>query len=270
MEDFMMKKVMVVCVFLLCTAAGIAHENMLTSGREWVYQEMLPDYENMTEEQIKKGEILYKKNIHMLAVGDKTVFDGLACHEIVHRIDGTEVLFGYACEKDGKLYLYALYTGEVAGFSQPINYTKCQWQLLYDFDATIGTPSEMGWMTDGCHLCEIDTIDVKGHKYVRQIWKDTNGWQKCIVDGVGCETGLLFIENITTNGATTMFVECRDKGDSIFTANDFNVGPITNGITTIQTSPRTVSPLYDLQGRRQDTAPRKGIYIQGGKKRVAR
>jgi hypothetical protein len=148
-------------------------------------------------------------------------------------------------------------------------------ELLLSFDPDIINKN----MTDYDKITTVksDSIIVNGRRFCRHRYGTEEWFEKSEiigVEGIGFyRNGLVLGMNFERPTCICDYMEfkaCNVNGECIFTANDFNVGPITNGITTIQTSPRTVSPLYDLQGRRQDTAPRKGIYIRGGKKRVAR
>jgi hypothetical protein len=240
---------------------------MLTEGREWIYKELLPDYESMTEEQIRNGVVPYTASFHSLLVGKTVMFENKECHEILHRKDEESTLFGYAYEEGCKIFFYALFADDVEGFSQPINYIKNQWQVLYDFSATVGMASEMVWLWSGFSLADIGIISVNGCQYTRQVWKSEDNGIYLIVEGIGSETGFLYIENITTNGASTQFVECRDKGQRIFTCEDFNATSgindfrATSGLTNAKSS-----EYYDLQGRRLAAPPAKGVYIQDGRK----
>ena len=244
--------------------------DMLSVGREWVYKESVPDDTRLTDEEIFSGVVLpYKISYHSLLVGKSTSFDGKECYEILHRYDNTEQVFGYAYEEEGKLYYYALYSGIVDGFSQPLNFINDQWHLLYNWKSEVGVPSDMFWMSSWYSLGGVDTISVNSRNFVRQTWRhvydDGRSVSQPVVEGIGCETGFLYILNITTNGASTLFVECRENGECIFTADDFNVAPVIDGITTVQTSPRTVTPLYDLQGRLRHNKSRRGLYVENGR-----
>jgi hypothetical protein len=240
---------------------------MLTEGRKWVYKELLPDYENMTEEQIRNGEVPYSTSYHSLLVGKTVSFENKRCHEILHCKDNTEILFGYAYEEERKVFFYALYADDVEGFSQPISCEKNQWQLLYDFNATLGMPSEMVWLWSGFSLIKKDVVNVKSRQYTRQTWKSTDNVICHIVEGIGCETGFLYVENITTNGASTQFVECRENGVCIFSNKDFEVASITESVKSARYSPYRYN-LYDLQGHRLLKEPTHGVYIQNGMKRI--
>ncbi len=263
-------RIIIFVILFVVSFAAKANDNstMLSEGREWIYEELLPDYESMTEEQINNGEVPYTTSFHSLLVGKTVLFEGKECHEILHRKDDAEQLFGYAYEEGGKIFFYPLYADDVEGFSQPISYKKNEWQLLYDFSATLGVSSEMVWLWCSFCLADKDIISVDGYQYTRQIWKSKDNHISLIVEGIGCETGFLYIENITNNGASTQFVECRDKGRRIFTNEDFNA---TSGISDFRaTSGNTntvSSDYYDLQGRRLSGQPQRGgVYIQNGKK----
>ncbi len=93
-------KATIITFLLLFPLFSEAHEydTMLSEGREWVYKEVLPDYDHMTEEQIIIGDVPYKVDFHSLVVGRNTLFDNKQCVEILHRSDGADQLFGYAYE----------------------------------------------------------------------------------------------------------------------------------------------------------------------------
>ncbi len=260
-------KATIITFLLLFPLFSEAHEydTMLSEGREWVYKEVLPDYDHMTEEQIIIGDVPYKVDFHSLVVGRNTLFDNKQCVEILHRSDGADQLFGYAYEEEGELYFYALCTGSVDGFSQPIDYKKDEWQMLYDFDAAMGVPTSMAWMPGDFCLNEIDTISVQNNTFVRQTWRSVDKGKKTVVGGIGSETGFLYIENITTNGASTLFVECKDKGEHIFSADDFYAIPLYVGGVRLDGQEGL---FRDLQGRRVHGRPRPGVYIRGGRKQV--
>ena len=246
-----------------------AHEynTMLSEGREWVYKEVRPDYEHMTDEQISNGDVPYIVDFHSLVVGGDTLFCDKPCVEILHRTGGTEQLFGYAYEEGRKLYFYALCTDVVDGFSQPIDYKRGQWQMLYDFGAAIGSASSMAWMPEVFRLNELDSVSVEQSTFVRQTWRSADQVKAFVVEGVGSETGFLYIENITTNGASTLFVECKDNGERIFSADDFHAMPLSVGhIRSIDEA----GAVFDLQGRRLTAAPAKGFYIKDGRKQVVK
>ena len=264
-------RIIIFVILFVVSFAAKANDNstMLSEGREWIYKELLPDYESMTEEQINNGEVPYTTSFHSLFVGKTVLFEGKECHEILHRKDDAEQLFGYAYEEGGKIFFYALYADDVEGFSQPINYIKNQWQVLYDFSVTVGMASEMVWLWSSFCLAEKDIISVNGYQYTRQIWKSKDNSISLIVEGIGCETGFLYIENITTNGASTQFVECRDNGVCIFSNKDFNAASVTENVRlAIYSTYR--HDLFDLQGRRLNGKPTKGVYIENGQKRMVK
>ena len=65
---------------------------------------------------------------------------------------------------------------------------------------------------------------------------------------------------------------CSMDGECIFTREDFSTQAyrITDGIflPTAQTADPKENPIHDLQGRRLNGIPQKGIYIRNGKKHV--
>ena len=64
-------RTIILAILFVVSITAKANDNsaMLTEGREWIYQEFLPDYESMTEDQIKNGEVPYSTSFPSLLVG---------------------------------------------------------------------------------------------------------------------------------------------------------------------------------------------------------
>ena len=162
-----------------------------------------------------------------------------------------------ACEEGGKLYAYL----ESEGGEQPL--------LLLDFtmhkgDKTLG----------GREVTGEDYTYVGGEK-VRRIKFEgpaVNGMEPVWVEGVGANVDIFYsLIALPTNGYSgTYMIECRDNGKLIYSKDDFVKGWDANGISLPTVKKADGSAVYSISGSRL-SAPQKGeVYIQNGKKRVAK
>ena len=106
------------------------------------------------------------------------------------------------------------------------------------------------------------SADRKSRRYlylsdVREI-----SWGDIWIEGIGSVNyGLSGILGFTRSGSRPQLIRCEDNGVCTYRAD----------VSTDEIKPQTLvkcSDLFDLQGRRLQTPPRKGVYISGGKKFV--
>ena len=71
-------------------------------------------------------------------------------------------------------------------------------------------------------------------------------------------------------GKTEYFVSCYENGECIFTADDFTRPANTTDVKKVNGDIFQDMTLFDLQGRKLQHTPQKGLYIQNGKKRIMR
>ena len=148
----------------------------------------------------------------------------------------------------------------------------------------VNSPGNTNWMVYG-----VDTIEVKGRPFRRftclqkysgegeeltSIAYDGEGvWHDIWVEGVGSASSGIEDQNplheppVRTSDDYTYFVSCYENGECIFTADDFTV---QTSIIPVMTSVGRKGDLFDLQGRRLSGKPSRGVYIENGKKRVAK
>lgn len=132
----------------------------------------------------------------------------------------------------------------------------------------------------GIDVKSIDTIEVRGIRYKRLVLAARNydGRFCTVVEGIGVNDDYnmyySYIIPKAPNGQIYWHEihSVYDDGECIFEQKDFYsdaVHPEANGIVEAKTPPAS-SPIYDLTGRLLNSLPKSGMYIQGGKVKVAR
>ena len=132
----------------------------------------------------------------------------------------------------------------------------------------------------------IDTINVNNRSFRRYtclqkyseldqeletIENEDGVWRDIWVEGVGSAVSGIEDEvpyhepPIRTASEYTSFVSCYEDDECIFTANDFFISTVMRSVRK-STDKDTI--IFDLQGRRLNDKPNKGVYIQNGKKLV--
>ena len=85
-------------------------------------------------------------------------------------------------------------------------------------------------------------------------------------------TGLLFA-NVENNTATTQTADFQFVNAGYYSVKGLRavVPEVATGIESSLTShPSPLTPVYDLQGRRLNGQPQRGLYIQNGRKVVVK
>lgn len=123
-----------------------------------------------------------------------------------------------------------------------------------------------------------DTIEVNGETYRRLTFNDNNGYVEenvRWVEGIGSNYDFLYYKPtgsypiIMSYFPYAYLSECYDNGKLVFSHADFMKEPVVNDIDQV-TAEKNKGTMYNLLGQRIKT-PRKGeIYVQDGKKRMAR
>ena len=115
---------------------------------------------------------------------------------------------------------------------------------------------------------EIDCITVNGRPFIRHTYKDDGGASLIAVEGIGYqERGVLDMNFEYLKSDILSFESCYENSEFIFSAADFYKSGDTTDIKATNHVLRTKNNvLFDLQGRRLNTEPKHGVYIQNGKK----
>lgn len=112
---------------------------------------------------------------------------------------------------------------------------------------------------------ELDTIEIGE---VGLVQKDY--WVEGIGSAMyGIEADGLRIEP-RLPGYTEYFVSCYMNGECLFTEDDFSKPSYTTSIQKLRCNDSREELLYDLQGRCLTGKPAKGLYIQNGRKIIAK
>jgi hypothetical protein len=146
--------------------------------------------------------------------------------------------------------------------------------LLYDFSLQKGDEYPTAAGSNMVYVDKVEEI-VTEDGLTRKLFTLSNGLQ--IVEGIGCinsagsllyylySFGLLF--NIGEDNKI-LLNRYSKGGKQIYTPDNLSTAGIDNGPTLENAI--TSFPLFDLQGRRITSKPTKGVYINGGKKWVAK
>lgn len=145
--------------------------------------------------------------------------------------------------------------------------------LLYDFSLAEGESTSGNYAGgSGLSVDKIETIVAQGQEFRRFVLSSPDRKNLFWIEGVGHPCGpFRAYGNEVSDGREYTLLSVYEDGECVFSKDDFNAQAIgTNEIETIQKdcSDFKDNAIYDLQGRRLKTAPKKGVYIRGGKKFV--
>lgn len=118
-----------------------------------------------------------------------------------------------------------------------------------------------------------DVVDAKGVQYDRFRSKNINFGnllpQSAWVEGVGMKTNyaIMHTEMVDPSELYTLSA-CYDNGVCIFEAEDFDMSPTE--IAVVKASAANPGTIYDLNGNIVTTPTSRNIYIQNGKKFIAK
>ncbi len=147
-------------------------------------------------------------------------------------------------------------------------------QTAFDFNLQSGDifKSEVDDM-EQLEVRQVRTFNFSGtNRRCMDIWAYQEGmeYMDALVDywieGIGCMAGPYLPFWWEAIGPQALLLSCYDGDECIFSVEDLN--QITYIQPAISDNPSNLQEIYDLQGRRLNKKPPKGIYIQGGKKYV--
>ena len=144
-------------------------------------------------------------------------------------------------------------------------------KIWYDFNVKEGDIIDMG--LSYMQVTKTDYIVIEGMRYKRFYMYETDKnlpnanaigvW----VEGVGSYSGPTQYCSWYYDGGVSIMDECYESDQCIFTYDDFGTTKsVDTSIDVLKDYYPTSIPIFDLQGRRLNGKPEKGIYIQNGKK----
>ncbi len=249
-----------------------AYEPTVREDRVWHYSE----YNVYQGDRTENPDAVYRFN------GSKDI-NGTTYSVLVDSKQDTVALMR---ENDHKIYAYLnnVRSIERRDETNP-EYTE---YLVYDFDAQPGDSiailtsdrvSKGSFYLSNAVIKSVDQIKTGECRRIRQTMRIDDQVTVTVVEGIGCDSGWLFAPHngIRLTGSLVSDVEahltyvCDNAGSSIFKANDFKEAGF-GGTHEFQVSaPNTSdSRKYDLMGREIKEPAPGTVYIQGGRKLIAR
>ena len=144
---------------------------------------------------------------------------------------------------------------------------KNEASLLYDFDCEAGDTVKSMVVKE----ISTDTIATEVKRYIFEPYLISDDGEKLNVllgnaswiEGVGAEKD--FFDMLPMAGNYNSLVSCEVNGEILF-----KLPPLPpSGINPVERDFMSDGVIYDLQGRRLRFIPKRGVYIQNGKKRIA-
>lgn len=237
----MMKRIVLFIMMLIISqsilAEGKSHK-LLVNGRTWNYMSYYyPKHSGEVPDTVYGS----------MTIDGPYEFDGRQCYKLSNVSLEEAINFFY--EQDGKVYFYDIIVKNHKYYYE--------WKLDFNFNLNAGE--------DG--VISVDTILVN-NEYYRRLNFSRDVW----IEGIGSlESALLSSWGEvpgTFIGSEVISVYDGDK--CIFTTDNFRQPAVsTTGLQDLKSQHKT-EVVYDLQGRRLSTIPPKGVYIQNGKKILAK
>ena len=233
----------------------VPYHAMLKEGKMWQVK-----YHDVIE--LEDGVEFPVYEVNFVLHGD-TLINGQAYFKMYRNSERGTQLEGCFREEGRKVYRH------VEALDSPV--------LWMDFSVAAGDKEDCYWQ-GGEFVCNlVDTISVNGHFFRRFSFSGTHAFSGMTwVEGVGGEWSPVEpFGHQLNDGKKYELIACYEDGECIFRSDDFKAKSYSdNNIAGLSESrvvmPEKVSALFDLQGRRLTSQPRRGLYIQDGKKMVAK
>ena len=244
-----------------------AYETTVREDRVWHYS---------CWERDKMGNKTVEVNSFLRFKGTKTV-DSKLYHVLLMNDTDTAALMR---QEDRKVYVYNGYNTKVSLRPQEEGLNE---SLIYDFGAEEHQTFWMFWEYEHnvtpAVVRKKETLDIRGNLLSAQLLIFKYNLENWIIEGVGPMIGSLFSPGIAQtpyNGIPwteedISFVKLTDlDGNILFEASDFPKLVLAK-ITEVTEDSETVdSRMYDLMGREIKEPALGTVYIQGGRKLIAR
>lgn len=144
--------------------------------------------------------------------------------------------------------------------------------VLYDFSVNAGEKLSKDFPIEDTFVHSIDTVTANGQQFRRFELEPFGGYEPIWVEGVG-HIGGPFVStmSVLNDGRSYKLLSCYEDGKCIFTQKDFRSEPGVDRIEDLSPAlSKGEGAVFDLQGRRLNAVPAKGLYIKNGKKFVSK
>jgi len=249
MRRFLLFVLSIATLQALATPVETGYHPMLEVGKVW-------NYECVHYFLDDQGKIYYEKSPYKEWIEGDTIVNGVT----YYKMHSSPLDFPVASEslwrEDGcRVYCYGKTTKSEV--------------LMYDFGLKTG--DELSIMDFPFEVSRTDTILVNGTERKRILLNLGGGWKVNWVEGIGGE-GLLAepLGHLLSDGNVSRLLSCYKNDSCLFTASDFEVQGMTDAVHAITHDDGQSVVFYDLQGRRVQNKPAKGVYIRGGRKVVVK
>lgn len=244
--------------FLICLIAGTLTsfassetfqlpDSLKSKERVWVWElsnEVIPDFTPVYQYFFENGVL---------------ELSGIMCNRIEYNsiLNVSGEIFsiptvGAAYVQDGKYY-----------FNHDINTPDGEFELELDFNIQEG--EKLGHSYE---VVSVDSIMVKGVPRKRILFNINACWVESIgTSDYGITYGDIGMP-MPSNGDQWNFIGYFEKGECVFTYEDFFKTSTVNNI--FNDSPSPESPLFDLMGREVNSPQSGSVYIRDGKKFIIR
>lgn len=167
------------------------------------------------------------------------------------------------------LYDFGLNVGDVVGCGVEGNAFCCLLDESEQPDTLLGFP-----FVAYLRVEHADTVEAQGMKHRRLVlsvltaFKEQLPWNGIIwVEGIGSSAGP-FLPWLPAAQDNNVFLECHDgEGHVLFGQSDFQSNVLSH-ISGVSSQSEESKVFYDLQGRQLQQQPRRGLYIERGRKRM--
>ena len=236
----MKKFVLLLALLPFVSFAQSDYRPLVEKGKEWTY---------------RCKDLVYEFDYRYTLEGD-TAVAGKNCLKMYsdNKYNKGEICYeGALFEENKKVYCFYPDKNEAS--------------LLYDFDCEAGDTVKSMVVKE----ISTDTIATEVKRYIFEPYLISDDGEKLNVllgnaswiEGVGAEKD--FFDMLPMAGNYNSLVSCEVNGEILF-----KLPPLPpSGINPVERDFMSDDVIYDLQGRRLRSIPKRGIYIQNGKKRIA-
>ena len=227
------------------------YEPFLVDGKVWYYETIRQQTQHVIGKYFIDGD---------------TLIAGKNCKKLMSEWpDTAPYSIGALYEEEKKVWMFSFSNPQGSG-KEPVA------RLLYDFGCKEGDVMEVNLVAYGEMMLKVDKIEtVYTFTRPRRLFtlsdvsdKGRNSGPAYWLEGVGSRRDMFSLWPVTPGA---VFVSCEIDGRQVADQSSFGPAAIITDIQDVLPPPANRS-IHDLQGRRLNGIPQKGVYIQNGRKYV--